>query len=461
MMPGIGRHGFSAKLMAKAEEAVSQAELPAAKIGPDPPHLTTPVGAAGTTAKDELSLVPHTTSGDEPLPVTFRPHVNHITLELALERAGTRLPAGDSARLVALVEEKLGGRAVDALSSAQRSELVSALRNEMAQTSPGAERQQRILRELVRKSPSRDITPDVRRSSVTVRGGSWIFWYSPSPTSPVILGESFVPTKLGTPVPKSRPDPVKAGIGGTPRWRTPDGRIIADPLPLPTKPVVARTGLDANALEQGPELILDEVRHAQLAALESAERQAAPVALRGRGAGAGRTGERIHRIEYYTASAPAKDREWDWLIVVEGVTGPEVTRLSSTELDKVLRPRRTLASNEGLTRLHAFGPIFGDETLAGLAYGPHEAFNLVQKDTVEDFLRFNAKRMGGINIKAGTPVKVSQYVKDRYVRFAEGGGARLPFVRTVRYDFTYAPGEFVSVILDITPEGKVSFYVLR
>jgi len=426
--------GFASKLTDAAESAARHAPTPQAKVGPDPP-----VAGFGPSA----SSLPD-------LPVSVRPHVDHRALELSLERAAAKIGAGDSARLVALVEETLAGRAVDALSSAERAGLVAALRDELVALCPGVQQRQKRFREQLRIAPRVDIGSDVRRSTVTAPGGTWVFWHSPSPTSPVIFGEGFVPTRSGTAIPSARPQPSAAGITGQPRWRTAGGALVTAAPPLPGKPTLAPSGLSQDALEKAPELVLNEFARARKAALDSAERAAKPLPFRSSGYFR-RAGTRITSIEQYTSKVPGG--EWDELTVVTGVSGPETGRLGADAMDDVLPAAGTLdPALSGYARMHAWGPILGDETLTGLAYGPHEAVNLLQATTAEAFARWSAKRAGKLNIRAGVPVKVSQYVKYRRVN-----GTKRPFVRTVRYDYTLEDGTIATAVIDIPPDGKVTF----
>jgi hypothetical protein len=112
-----------------------------------------------------------------------------------------------------------------------------------------------------------------------------------------------------------------------------------------------------------------------------------------------------------------------------------------------------------MARMHPYGPIFGDETLAGLAYGPHETANLLASGHTEGFARFDAKRAGRLNVKAGTPVKVSQYVQYRPVKGSKAG--RYPFVVSVKYEYTLESGARVVAVIDISPKNEVTFHMDR
>jgi len=440
-------NNFTAKLTQAAEDAVKHVSPPKSKVGPEPLYHS----------EADIVPSPHALAGGD-LPLTARTVVDYAALERALERGGARVSTGDSALLVALAEDKLAGRAVQALNTAERTAIEETLRQDLVKLSPGlARRQQQLLREA--KAMFRaDTGSGVLTSMASVRGGTWVFFHSPSSTSPVIWGESFLPTRVGTPVPKQRPDFKKAGITGTPTWRDSSGKVVSTPPALPSKPTTMPSGLHPQALEQAPALILDELARAQSAAQEAARRQTVPVKLYSLAAGTRRAGDRISLIEKFTPSR--QGGTWDELIVVEGVTGPEIPRMSDSEMDKVLPEIGKLtdaAEFQGMARMHVFGPIFGDETLAGLAFGPHKAVNLLASGYTEGFARFGAKGTGRINVKAGTPVKVSQYVKYRPVKGTKLG--RYPFVVSVKYEYTLESGALVTAVIDISPTGEVKFFI--
>jgi hypothetical protein len=439
---------FITKLEHGAEDAVKHVSAPKKKVGPDPPHHS----------KVDTPSSPHALPESD-FPVTARPFVDHPALERALERSGVHVPPGDSARLIALTEERLAGRALDGLKAAEREALEDALRQELVRLSPGAvSRQQELIKQARALSRLGARFGVVKTSTAKVTGGTWVFFHSPSATTPVILSESFVPTKAGAPVPK-RPTLEKAGITGTATWRDSAGRVSSAPPPLPVKPATMPSGLDPQALDQAPALILDEFARARGAALKAAERQAAPIKIYSLAPGTRRAGSRISKIEKFAPSQPGGGA-WDELIVAEGVTGPEIRRMPDSEMDKVLPEIGQLTDApelKGMARMHAFGPIFGDETLAGLAYGPHETANLLASGNTEQFARFGVKGAGRLNVKAGTPVKVSQYVKHRYVKGPIAG--RYPFVVTVKYQYTLESGELLTAVIDISPTGKVTFFI--
>ena len=438
--------GFTTKLEHAAEDSVKKVAVPKKKVGPDPPH-SSHVGSSSQ------ALI------DADLPLTARTFVDHPALERALEKGGVRVPSGDSARLIDLAEEWLAGRTLDALKTAERDALENALRQELVKLSTGVKRRQKDLLKDLKEMFSVDIESKVNMSMTSVQGGTWVFFHSPSSTKPVILSEAFVPNKAGAAMPKSRPSFKDAGITGTPTWKDAAGRISSTPPSLPARPTKMPSGLTPPTLDQAPALILEELARARNAAVQAAERQAAPIKLVRLAPGTRHAGDRISRIEKFAPSQPGG--EWDELFVVEGVTGQEISRMPNAEMDKVLPEIGTLTNDPQLkgkmARMHVFGPIFGDETLAGVAFGPHEEANLLAMGNTEAFARFGAKGAGRVNVKAGTPVKVSQYVKYRPIKGAKNG--RYPFVVSVKYQYTLESGELVTAVINISPKGEVTFFI--
>ncbi len=434
---------FVTKLEKAAEEAMAHPHVPPVRVAPDPPHH---LGGAAP--------VPLTYSAG--LPVVVRTMVDHAALERALQKVGATVPAGGSAQLVALAEEMLDGRSLDGLAAAARKEIATALRDKLVRMAPGTAKRQRDLVAEAKALFSAKNSSAVLVATADAWGGTWVYFHDGSPTAPVIWGEAFVPHRPGTRVPSERPDLKMGGLSGTPTWRTASGKFVSKPPALPTKPVVVPSGLDPQALAQAPEAVLDEMARAQRAACEAAEQQSRPITLISAAPGTRRAGSRIFSIEEKYPSQPGGT--WDKCTVAEGVTGPETIRMSETEMDRVL-PRIGLLTDDpellGMARMHLFGPIFGDETLAGLAYGPHGAANLLASGYAEGFARFDARRAGRINVKAGTPVRVSQYVKYRTIK----GQGRYPFVVSVKYEYTLESGARVAAVIDISPTGIVTFHV--
>ncbi|MFC6086001.1 polymorphic toxin type 4 domain-containing protein [Sphaerisporangium aureirubrum] len=437
-------HPHPAKLAAAPDPPITASTLSHASPGPGAlpsPHLpgTVPAGLGVPSAEAPA----------------FRPHVSQARLGLTLERASAALPQGAGARLVAAAEDALGGRTLDQLTAAETGELRAMLQGMIAKSAPGAERLQRELREQMRDLRGAKVGADLAVSSAPAPGGTWLFYHSRSKTDPVIAGEAFVPVRPDTPVPVKPPDPAKAGLAGQPRWRGPDGELTTVRPPLPATPVRARSELGPQALDLGPDLVLAEIRRAQTEAAVQAAAVTRPRKLDARGLTASRTGTRIFAIERH--AYPLKGGAYDEKIVVRTVTGPESARLPDSELDKILPPAGKLGDPrfQGYARCHAVGPILGDETLAGLAYAPHELFNLLQKNTIEDFLRWNVKRSGRLNVKAGSDVTVSVYLQ--HVVTAKGD--TIPLLRAAHYDVDLGSGSRATVVLSVDEAGKVDIEV--
>jgi hypothetical protein len=434
---------FVRELEQAAKKAATETHIPKVKIAPEPPIHS---GGRVVGAIRESGL-----------PVAFRSVVDHAALERSLERIGAAVPTGDSSRLVVLAERQLKGRAVEALSTVERQALEEALRAELVRLAPSTnQRRQELLNE-AKTLFSAQYRSDVVVATAPAQGGTWVFFHDGSRTAPTVFGESFFPSVPGAPVPVKRPDPRRAGLGGNITWRTSTGRLVAEPPPLPVKAVMLPSGLAPEALEKAPDAVLEEVARARRVALEAAERQAVPVAVRA-APGTRRSGGRIASIVKRTPTEIGG--VFDECIIVEGVTGPERPRLLESEMDKVLPSIGKVTDDpelQGMARMHVFGPIFGDETLAGLAYGPHEAANLLASGSTEGFVRADAKRLGRLNVKAGTPVTVTQWVKYRPIKGSKAG--RYPFVVAVKYEYTLESGARVQAVIEVSPSGEVTFGV--
>lgn len=432
--------GFKDKLVQAAEQAAEH-----------PPVCRAP----HSTRLPQAAPMPTAALARDALPLRVRSLVDHPALARSLERLGAGAAAGNVARLVALAEEMLEGRAVASLSAAQRSRIVDALRAELVESALStAQRREQLMREVKRLFPS-GAGAGVKLRTVPVDGGDWIFYWSESAGTPVIWGESFFPVHVGAPVP-SRPTWTRR-FGRRPRWRTADGTLVDEPPPLPPRPVSTPSGLAPGALDEAPEAVLDEMSRAHAAAVESARRLVRPVPLRG-SPSARRAGQHIASIVETWNPGKSAGRAWDRKVVVEGITRPEAARLPPEAMDAVLPPISALTDDPdllGMARMHVFGPIFGDETLVGLAYGPHEAANLLASSWTEGFVRFDAKRLGMANVKAGTPVTVTQYIRDRPIKGVPG---RHPFVVSVKYEYTLEDGGLWTAGFDVSPTGQVSVW---
>ncbi|MFI9552804.1 hypothetical protein [Nonomuraea endophytica] len=427
----------------RALEAVSAPAAHPAKVAspPEPPIK----GIIPDLAETPAAAVPD-------LPVAFRPHVRFPDLDRTLEAARAALPSGTAPRLIALVEQTLGGRNLAALTAAERGALRDRLRREIARSVPGAQRLQRALRDRFRNLRGARAGGDLLISTTDVRGGVWLFFHSKSAIDPVILGEAFVPVKPGTPLPRHLPDPAAAGLSGSSRWLDARNTLTTVRPPPPAKPTLARSELGPGALDRGPDLILEEVRRAEQAAAAAAAprpRPRTPAAVTRAGS---RTG-RILDVQEFTAAVPGG--AWDAKIVATAVTGPEIKRLPSSELDKVLPPAGDLSpAYARYARCHALGPILGDEMTVGLAYGPQKAFNLLQSNTIEGFLRWDAGRTGRLNMKAESTVTVSVFLQHLRVK-----GRRVPFLRAAHYDVDLVDGRAAKIVLAIDEAGAVTLEV--
>ncbi|MFI1439032.1 hypothetical protein [Streptomyces fructofermentans] len=443
-MPPLGPLGAAAKQ--KALRSATQSAPHPLKTAPDPEppvlgRIVSPPPAVVDLAEQAHALA------------AFRPHLDFRALRIALEDASAHLPSGTAPRLVALAEERLAGRSLTQLSATDMDGLRDDLRRQIARSAPGTKRLQRILRDRMRGLRGIRAGGGMLVSTARVQGGVWIFFHTRA-APPEIVGEAFLPLRRGAPLPARFPDPAQAGLVGQPRWWDAQHRL--SPVRPPHPPTVrASSELGSQALELGPELVLDAVGRAEQAA------QAAQIRSRAVLPTARTTKQRISTsdriLDYDVSAAEVAGGEWDTRVRLLVRTGPEVTRLPSTALDGVLSPPGTLDPTQknpalrNLARCHALGPVLGDETLLGLAYGPHEAFNLLQVNTVEAFARWDFKRTGRLNFKAETTMAVSVYLAHIDV-----GGKKVPFLRAAHYEVELDDGQFAKFVLTIDGSGRVT-----
>lgn len=442
--PSLGPLGAAAKR--KALRSATQSAPHPLKTAPEPEppvlgRIDSPPLAAADLAEQAQALV------------AFRPHVDFRILRIALEDASAHLPSGTAPRLVALAEERLAGRALTQLSAIELEGLRDDLRRQIARSAPGAQRLQRVLRDRMRELRGIRAGGGVLVSTARVQGGVWIFFHTRAAT-PEIVGEAYLPLRQGAPLPARFPDPAEAGLLGTPRWW--DAQHRPSPVRPPHPPMVrASSELGPQAMELGPDLVLDAVRRAEQAAEAARVRSRAALSTARTAKQRIGTGDRI--LDYDVSAAEVPGGEWDTRIRLLVRTGPEITRLPNTELDKVLPlpgtldPTRKNPALRGLARCHALGPILGDETMLGLAYGPHEAFNLLQVRTVEAFARWDAKRTGRLNFRAESTMAISVYLAHIDV-----GGKKVPFLRAAHYEVELDDGQFAKFVLAIDGSNRVS-----
>jgi hypothetical protein len=385
--------------------------------------------------------------------VRFRAFLDRSGFEETLRTANATLPTGAAERIFATVESTLAGRRLAALGAEELAELRDTIRRTCVRAATGTALVQRQLMAAARSMQLMGFT----MSDMSVRSGTWLYFHSRAGADTVIDGVSFVPNRKGTPVPAVIPDPALAGVGGRATWRHADGTIRAVPPPIPTRPAVAASGLGPEALERVPDLVLKEVRRAEKTAENAAARydEATARPLRARGVSpqvGARTGVGVFRIHRRLPTGPG--RAWDDAIEVSGVTGPtsRIRRLDEKVMDAALpRPSDLGPKFAGFARCHVWGPVLGDETLAGLAYAHHKAVNLVQRFTVEEALRWSPGRSFRGNVRAATPVRITAYRQ-----LVTVGERTYPFLRTVHYDITLEDGRIVRAFLDITDDGQVT-----
>jgi len=285
----------------------------------------------------------------------------------------------------------------------------------------------------------------VVHTSVDLPAGVWTFFHT-SGADPIVVRETFTPVGGGPPssattIPARPAFPGK----GTPRWLGRSGRIYKAPPAVGTGPPAVITGIPVTLLRDAPPAIADQLFRTEAAKLARtrvpvtdtkaevvgaipAEEQGKAVTL----------GYGIERIVYERPAGPGG--AYDYKVTVEGTARPSLPRPG----DEDVLPRGGLLSLMDAVRLHLWGPILGDSTPAGLAYGPEE-LNRRQLDTIEGFLK-----TGKRGSAAGAKVRATAYIKNKVVR-----GKLYPFLQTAVYEITLEDGSVQSFELGIDEDGKV------
>lgn len=385
--------------------------------------------------------------------VRVRPLVAHAALARRLETLGLALDPEGLAGVLMEVEKALGGRSLRTLGAAARAALVARTRHALVAAVPGVRRRQRELAEAARGLRGATAGRELHVATADVAGGVWVFVHTDAARDAVVLGEAFVTARPGVAVP-ARPDPARAGLAGRVRWRDGDAVGEARPRLVPGTPQAA--GVAAGALDDGAEAVLTEFGRAQEVALAGAAATRRPVRTTGalspveaRTEGGGITAIEVRGPE--SGGPPPGRRAWDLWYTISGRTRPEIARRAEREMDALLPPAGELGDPRyrGWARAHAWGPVLGDETFAGLAYAPHEAVNLLQLATTEGFARWGATR-SGLNLRSGTALRV-----DVKVRLREVGGRPRPFLRSAEYTVTLEDGTQVIATLEVDELGRV------
>ncbi|WP_331755617.1 hypothetical protein [Streptomyces sp. NBC_01643] len=422
-----------------------------------------PAASAADQVADADSVVSRFRRGTPPLPI--RSPVNMVRLTRSLEAAGAELAVENAALLCRMVQNRLGTASVSSLTGPLREEVIAMLRTEIAARAPATDEvlgalatELRVPSHAELRRAAGDTLHAARQPWTTVQlpDGIWIYYHLPGRRQR-IEGEVFVPFSAARRVPDRPPLP---GADPDTRWRQPDGTYRDTPPPLPREPVRLASGLAAASLTAGPELILQELALAEVEATEALERwiRPSPASVSGslpRGV-LGRPQGLVTSVAVHPQPVLDGKQAWDVRTVITARTGPETKRLSSSVLQRLLpdHPGRLDPRYEGYVRMHLLGPVVGSESLAGLAWGPQRAANLLELTTVEEFLRWDAKRTRGLNPRAGSEITVTGY--QRYVPVRD---RVVPMLVTASYWIPLDNGESVRAVIDVDKWGKVLFWI--
>ncbi|PLS86855.1 MAG: hypothetical protein CYG60_05035 [Actinobacteria bacterium] len=356
-----------------------------------------------------------------------------------LRQDGVRRPPKRSLRKVGRhVAAWLGDRRIAGLDDRQLAELASALRRYYVVESAGFKDFVTRARKRARTMTGA-VSKGVTTTTVDTPEGVWVF-ASTGSVDPVIVEEAFVPRIAGAQPPKSRPPyPAKTG---RPRWLLADGSLTYAEPTIPLHPERAPTGPAPGILEKAPGILIEQLMRA-----ERRRSGAAWVPLTSKLVKFGRNvdsrlrrtlGLGIDSMEIYRPTQ-SSGQAYDTLVVIKGRTGRAPERVP--DADVLPQVSEVFGENapEKWARLHAWGPILGDSTPAGLAYGPVE-LNKLQRDTIEKYL----------NEWKSVELEVSVYLSHRKV-----DGSTYPFVRTVKYRWATSDGNIAQVALALDKDGKV------
>jgi hypothetical protein len=285
----------------------------------------------------------------------------------------------------------------------------------------------------------------VVHTSVDLPSGVWTFFHT-SGADPIVVRETFTPVSGGSltdtiAIPARPTFPGK----GTPRWLGRSGSIYRAPPAAGSRPPAVVTGIPVTLLRDAPPAIAEQLFRTEAANLARTRVPvtnkkveivgAVPATEEGK---TGTLGYGIERIIFKGPDEPGG--AYDYKVTVEGTALPSVPRPG----DEDVLPRGGLLGLMDAVRLHLWGPILGDSTPAGLAYGPAK-LNRLQLDTIEGFLK-TGKRGSAV----GAKVRATAYIKTKMVR-----GKLYPFLQTAVYEITLEDGSVQSFELGVDENGEV------
>ncbi|WP_406729151.1 hypothetical protein WJ438_37670 [Streptomyces sp. GD-15H] len=423
------------------------------RLAPGPtvpvPSLPAPRTAGTASAAPDLSDHAALSRVLPPLPAKTTPNRRfrnyRKALSIPLNRIGaffTRdLNRQDKDRLLALVRRAhtwLGQRRIVDLTPHELTEFTGQMRRALVETAPGFP--QLLAAATARAAGMRGaVSSLVVATSVEVpNSGVWVFCHTRG-SEPVVVAEAFVP-RSGSGNPPARPDLPDAR---RPRWLHGDGSILDNPPPLPDRPALMTSGLPAEALDEGVEVLVDQLRRAEIGYLT---RAAVPFGSRrftatSVPANEQRTlGYAIEHMEY-RARRSHDDGDFDRVAIIRGEVMPPIGRVGDE--DFLPSPALLGEYGRGMERLHLWGSVLGDSTPFGQAYGPSD-FNAKQLEFVEKYLKVSRVT------PPGAELRITAYIKS-----VEIDGREYPFLREVEYDLTIDGRTVPTVIVWLTSAGDV------
>jgi hypothetical protein len=336
--------------------------------------------------------------------------------------------------LVNRAHDWLGSRRIIDLSPAELERFRAEIRAYMIEKEKGFAAVRLTAKQTARTLVGATGSP-VTASRVDLTEGSWYFFHTDA-SNPVVVSEMFVPYAVASQavLPKRPAFPSGAARGGrnsgsgAPRWLD-SGVIGAKPPALSASPPRVLSGLPGAAMTEGPALVVDQLTRAELRQLsrswipftnKEVHFIGVPEQRLKRTLGLG-----IDSIEYLPVAAGG-GTTFDLRVRVKGWLGMEAVRTGD---ENVLPLPEALGLDElglvGYQRLHLWGPILGDSTTAGIAYGSND-FNRVQLASIEKYLKAGHRgNTSAVHLEATAFIKLRKIGDDTY-----------PFVHEVSYEYT-------------------------
>lgn len=364
--------------------------------------------------------------------------------------------ADDAIRSAALTVDRLAAdRVLAELSDSVLRELADAARVQMIANSQAYARTLGDMKAVLRKTlKTRNL--ELRLTTVSTPEGVWWFARRDGGYASDILGEIFVPRTAGV-IPLKRPPIPQAS---QPRWLQPDGTFTTT---SPAGASVRRPlNLPAELIDKGPEALVEQMKRAQKGKITGTPE---PVFEQPRQRNLSRSeqqvaGSALTDMSKKSLRTPLSKDEAERLIAdsvtkLTGSVGKLALRLADKadavafDDDAVKLIQAVFGSNYGppFNQMHAWGPILGDTTAAGMSIGPNWV-NHLQLRSIERFLQ-SGKDANRI------PLTVRVATKDLVIN-----NKNHRFFRAAYYEFTLE-GEVLRVNLELTREGVATVDTIR